>query len=92
MMNDIERRARQYEPISIVECERLAQDKGHDSTTFLLVGPFGIKEAKWLDAYFGFLTFDGLPEGKMANTSQLEEVAGLVCLRVQWPDMEKVDE
>ena len=87
-METIKRRAIDCEPISIVECENLAQDVGHDSTTFLLVGPFGIKEAKWLDAYFGFLTFGGLGEGKFASTEQLKDVPGLCCLNVRWPNME----
>jgi len=88
-MNDIERRARNFEPISIVECERLAQDVGYDSTEFYLVGPFGIKQAKWLDAYFGFLTFDGLGDGKMASTQSIAELPNIVCLNVQWPGMGK---
>ncbi len=88
-MNNIEQRARNFEPISITECEKLAQDVGHNSTEFHLVGPFGIKDAKWLDAYFGFLTFDGLEAGKMASASQLEQIPGLVCLNVRWPDMNK---
>lgn len=85
MMDSILTRALNFEPISIVECEKLAQDVGFDSTTFLLVGPFGLKKARWLDAYFGMLTFDGLADDKMVMTSQLADMDGISVLNVDWP-------
>lgn len=45
--------------MTLHQCQELAKDVGFDSSTFKLCGPKGSKNAKWLDAYFGFFQLEG---------------------------------
>ena len=45
--------------LSLIECEKLAQEQGYDTATFDLCGPSGRKKCKWEDAYIGVLKVDG---------------------------------
>jgi hypothetical protein len=47
------------EKMNILQCQKLAEDVGYNSTTFDLCGPTEKLKAKWLDAYFGFFEIEG---------------------------------
>lgn len=65
--------------VSIQQCQRLAEDLGHDKMTFDLVGPKGRIRCKWLDAYFGMFQQVGKDEGKFMMASELEFMDGIHC-------------
>lgn len=46
--------------MEIETCRRKAEREGFDKATFDLVGPSGRMSCKWLDAYFGFFTVEGV--------------------------------
>ena len=65
--------------ISLVECERLAQDKGFDSMRFIAMFPNGPKNCQWIDAYFGFFKIDGVTDDKsFVTTIQIQDAVGRV--------------
>ncbi len=69
--------------LSIDQCEAIARKVSADGKdcTFLLCGPKGKKEAKWLDPYLGFFQVDG-QDGFM-TTSQFR-FTDVWCESVLW--------
>jgi hypothetical protein len=49
--------------MNIYQCMKKAQEIGFDSAKFTAIFPTGMKECKWLDAYMGILTIEGIDDG-----------------------------
>ncbi len=64
--------------ISILQCQKMAQDVGYDSATFDLVGPKATLKCTWLDAYMGMFRADGHGDGFFI-VSQFQYVPDLYC-------------
>ncbi len=75
------------EHASINDCMQAAiNNEAHDTATFVLHGPGGSIKAKWLDAYFGLVEFEG---SKGFNRASDFEGTNLWCSDLQIPEMEK---
>ncbi len=59
--------------MNIYQCQEYAEKNGFDSVEFIANFPSGPKECKWLDAYFGLLTIDGVGDG-FITTKQIDEM------------------
>ena len=65
--------------MNLYQCEKYAKDNGFDSLEFIAHFPAGAKKCKWLDAYFGFFTIEGVGDG-FVTTQQIDEMfPTLVC-------------
>lgn len=56
--------------LSILQCQKLAQDIGYDGSTFDLCGPKGKLKCTWLDAYFGLFAIENTDGFVMASDFQ----------------------
>jgi len=65
--------------MNLYQCEKYAQEHGFNSVEFIAHFPAGPKECKWLDAYFGFFTIEGMNDG-FVRTIQIDQMfPNLVC-------------
>ena len=73
--------------MSILQCQKLAEDMGYDSATFDLVGPRGTLKCQWLDAYFGMFRIEGRGDG-FFMVSDFQYVPDLRCENLKVPSVE----
>lgn len=65
--------------MNLYQAQRHAEKNGHDSEEFTAFFPAGPKMCKWLDAYFGMFTIEGL-DGGFVMVRQIDaEYPDLVC-------------
>lgn len=69
------------EKVSILQCEKIAKDRGFDSMTFEIVGPTGRLSCKWLDAYMGLFQIVG--EEGFLMTKQFQYAPDIYCENLQ---------
>lgn len=66
----------EFRPMTLLECERLAEKEGFDKLKFTALFPSGPRMCQWLDAYMGIFQVDGLEGFLMTND-----------MREQFPDL-----
>lgn len=63
--------------MNLQQCEQYAQDNDqYDSLKFTAKFPAGIFTCKWIDAYFGILTIEGITDNGFIIREQLEKAYG----------------
>lgn len=67
--------------MNIYECERLAQEHGFNTVTFLADFPIGTVKCKWLDAYMGLIQIDmdELRDGFVTTSELAQDFPNLHC-------------
>lgn len=68
-----------FRPMSLLQCERLAQKHGYNSLSFLALFPSGPKKCKWLDADFGFFQVEGI-DGFLSTDDIDQQIPDLVVI------------
>lgn len=71
--------------MDIFECQRQAQEIGHDTATFDAHFPAGVFPCKWMDAYFGLFTVNapGMDDGFVSVRQMNEAFPGFECKNLQ---------
>ena len=70
---------REFRPMSLLECERLATQEGFDKMKFTALFPVGPRKCQWLDAYMGIFQVDGL-EGFLMTGDIHEQFPDLLVI------------
>lgn len=63
--------------MDIYRMQKEAEDRygqPEERQRFLMIGKFGVKEAKWLDAYFGMFQMEGQDPGTMTMVKQIADL------------------
>jgi hypothetical protein len=61
----------------ILELQEYAKDNGFDSVKFKYTDLLGTERTgKWIDAYFGFFTVEGMPDNELVSVSSWRKIAG----------------
>lgn len=68
-------------PMTLHQCEQLAKDQCFDGMKFTAMFPAGPRVCKWLDAYFGMFTIEGVTDGSFVMVRQVDDqFPDLVCI------------
>lgn len=54
--------------VGIYECNEIAKERGFDKMEFTGLLPAGGRKCKWIDAYFGFLSVEGVNDDNTFST------------------------
>lgn len=66
--------------MNLYDCQRWAETSGFNSAEFYADFPAGRKKCKWLDAYFGCFTVEGMdPNTMLLVQSVIQQLPNLVC-------------
>jgi hypothetical protein len=71
--------------MNLYQAQRHAEKNGYDSEEFTAFFPAGPRRCKWLDAYFGMFTIEGLDDGFVMVGHIDSEYPDLVCLPATEP-------
>lgn len=68
--------------MNIYQEQRRAKEDGFDKAEFVALFPAGLRHCKWVDAYFGLFTIDGLGDGFVTVEQIDDQFPDLLCLPV----------
>mgnify|MGYP000524126137 CR=1 FL=1 len=58
--------------MNIYQCQKYAKQNGFDSVKFTTDFPIGTRTCKWLDAYFGMFTIEGITDGAFITVRDVD--------------------
>lgn len=78
--------------MNIYQCQNKAKDIGFDKAKFLASFPAGVKQCRWVDAYFGFFQIDadGLRDG-FVTVDQIDKAYPNLIVTEPYLDEESPD-